>query len=73
MQFKSVTISTFALSKVAIPGKTTEEPSVWTATPFKNDSISSKNNFTGIFSSVSLPDKSIPTKETNFINNQQKF
>ena len=54
--------------KVAIPGKTTDEPSVWTATPCKNESKSSKNKFTGIFSSVSFPERSIPTKDTNFIS-----
>ena len=68
LQSKSATISTFALLRVAIPGSTTEEPSVCTATPYRNESKSSKNTLTGIFSSVSLPERSIPTNETNFIS-----
>ncbi|MBP2034214.1 hypothetical protein J2Z42_002952 [Clostridium algifaecis] len=68
-QFTSASgsISTFASSSVAIPGKTTEEPSVWTE-PFKNPFISSRNILIGIFSSVLFPDKSTPTADTNFIS-----
>ena len=65
LQSKSASISNLALFKVAIPGKTTDEPSVWIA-PLEKPIMSFKKIFIGILSSVSFPDKSIPTKETNF-------
>ena len=56
-------MSTLALFRVAIFGRATEEPSV--CTPVVSIfSISSRKSLTGIFSSVSWPPMSMPTKDT---------